>query len=311
MDRHPGPVAAIDCGTNSTRLLVVGGDGEQLARLMRVTRLGQGVDATGKLAVDAIDRTVEVLRAYRGTVDRLGATRIRMVATSAVRDAVNGDELLDAAAEAVGAPAELLSGEEEGALAFAGATAELPATTGDVMVVDIGGGSTELIVGHGGRLAVASLDLGCVRLTERYLHHDPPTAGELAAAAAVVGAELDRALAALPAPAAGNGAAQRTLVGLAGTVSTLSALEQGVAAYDRDRLHHSVLGVAAVRRWCADLAAEPSQARARRTGMVPGREDVIVGGALVLREVMARLGAAECLVSESDILDGLVASMAP
>ena len=273
---------------------------------MRVTRLGQGVDATRKLEVEAIERTVDVLSEYRRAMDRLGVGRVRMVATSAVRDAVNGQEFLDAAAETVGAPAELLSGEQEGALAYAGAVAELPPSHGGVVVVDIGGGSTELITGDGGRVSVASLDLGCVRLTERYLHHDPPAAEELAEAARSVEAELDRAVAAVPALAEASG---RTLVGLAGTVSTLSALEQGVAGYDRERLHHSVLTVDAVRRWCADLAAEPSSARARRVGMVPGREDVIVGGALVLREVMARLGADECLVSESDILDGLAASL--
>lgn len=299
-------MAAIDCGTNSTRLLVVGASGEPLARLMRVTRLGKGVDATHKLDVDAIERTVAVLREFRATMDGLGAGRVRMVATSAVRDAVNGREFLDAAAEAVGVPAELLSGEEEGALAYAGATAELPPTSGGV-VVDIGGGSTELITEEGGRVRVASMDLGCVRLTERYLHHDPPVGDELAAAVGAVDAELERAVAAVPALAE---AAGRPLVGLAGTVSTLSALEQGVVAYDREQLHHSVLTADAVRRWCDELAGEPSSARARRVGMVPGREDVIVGGVLVLREVMARLAADECLVSEADILDGLAASVA-
>jgi exopolyphosphatase/guanosine-5'-triphosphate,3'-diphosphate pyrophosphatase len=305
-DRYRDTVAAIDCGTNSIRLLVVGGGGEHLARLMRVTRLGQGVDATHKLDVDAIERTAEVLREYRTTMDRLGAVRARIVATSAVRDAVNGHDFLEVATEIVGYPVELLSGEQEGALAYAGATAGLPPSPGGVVVVDIGGGSTELIADDRGRVGVASLDLGCVRLTERYLHQDPPAGEELAAAARAVDAELDRAVAVLPALAHASG---RTLVGLAGTVSTLSALEQGVAGYDRERLHHSVLTAATVRRWCDDLAAEPSSARARRVGMVPGREDVIVGGALVLREVMARLGVGECLVSESDILDGLAMSV--
>lgn len=299
-------MAAIDCGTNSTRLLVVGAGGETLVRLMRVTRLGQGVDATHKLEGDAIERTLAVLQEFRSTMDDLGVGRVRMVATSAVRDAVNGHEFLDAAADAVGAPAELLSGEEEGALAYAGATAELPPTPDGVVVVDIGGGSTELITEEGARVHAVSLDLGCVRLTERYLHHDPPTAEELAAAVGVVDEELKRALAAVPAL---TRAASRALVGLAGTVSTLSALEQGVADYDRARLHHSVLEADVVRRWCDRLAAEPSSARARRVGMVPGREDVIVGGVLVLREVMARFEAGECLVSESDILDGLAATI--
>jgi exopolyphosphatase / guanosine-5'-triphosphate,3'-diphosphate pyrophosphatase len=299
-------VAAIDCGTNSTRLLVVGGAGETLTRLMRVTRLGQGVDAYRKLDGEAVERTLAVLREYRGAMDRLGVGRVRMVATSAVRDAVNGEEFLDAASEVVGAEAELLSGQEEGRLAYAGATVELGSAPEGAVVVDIGGGSTELITEDAGRVGVASLDLGCVRLTERFLHHDPPAGDELEAAVAAIATELDRALVEVPAL---EDAPNRRLVGLAGTVSTLAALEYDVAAYDRDRLHHSVLPLATVGRWCATLAAEPSAARARRPGMVPGREDVIVGGVLVLREVMVRLGADECLVSESDILDGLAMTL--
>jgi exopolyphosphatase / guanosine-5'-triphosphate,3'-diphosphate pyrophosphatase len=299
-------VAAIDCGTNSTRLLVVDAAGGTLTRLMRVTRLGQGVDANRKLEVDAVDRTLSVLKEFRQAMDRLGVQQVRMVATSAVRDAVNGQEFLDAASEVVGAEAELLSGNEEGRLAFAGATGGLESTAGGVVVVDIGGGSTELITEDGGLVDVVSLDLGCVRLTERFLHHNPPAPVELATAVSAIRRELDRALTEVP----GLGdAPSRRLVGLAGTVSTLAALELGVAAYDRDRLHHRVLPLSAVRRWCTTLATEPSAVRARRVGMVPGREDVIVGGVLVLQEVMDRLGVDECLVSESDILDGLAASL--
>jgi exopolyphosphatase / guanosine-5'-triphosphate,3'-diphosphate pyrophosphatase len=304
-DLHPGPVAAIDCGTNSTRLLVVDA-GNTLTRLMRVTRLGQGVDANRKLEVEAVDRTLAVLSEFRRAMDRLGVRQVRMVATSAVRDAVNGQEFLDAASEVVGARAELLSGGEEGRLAYAGATAGLEPATGGVVVVDIGGGSTELITEDQGRVEVASLDLGCVRLTERFLHHDPPTPVELATAITAIGGELEHALTEIPAL---QDAPSRRLVGLAGTVSTLAALELGVAAYDRDRVHHAVLPLAVVRRWCTTLATESSALRARRAGMVPGREDVIVGGVLVLQEVMARLGVGECLVSESDILDGLAASL--
>jgi exopolyphosphatase/guanosine-5'-triphosphate,3'-diphosphate pyrophosphatase len=178
---------------------------------------------------------------------------------------------------------------------------------GDVVVLDIGGGSTELILQYGGRIEVASLDLGCVRLTERYLHHDPPLPGELVAATAAIARELDRAEAMLP--ALGSLSPTARLVGLAGTVSTLSALDQELVDYDRERLHHSSLGFDDVDRWCATLAGEAASARARRPGMVPGREDVIVGGVVVLREVMSRFGCSECLVSESDILDGLVASV--
>ncbi len=315
-----GALAAVDCGTNSTRLLVVDGNDRQLVRLMRITRLGQGVDATGVLDPAAIARTVVVLDEFRKVLDGHQVRAVRMAATSAVRDASNGQEFLDAASRAIGAPAELLSGEEEGRLAFAGATSDLPRSDELRVVVDIGGGSTELIAGVGGAPSneraegadpapsAVSLDLGCVRLTERYFRHDPPLAEEQAACRDFIGLELDRASRAVPALEA-QGRAGRRLVGLAGTVSTLSMLDQGLAEYDWGRVHHSVLELADVERWYEILAAEPSAARALRPGMVEGREDVIAAGALVLREVLRRFRFAECLVSETDILDGLVASL--
>ena len=301
-----GPVAAIDCGTNSTRLLVADVSGLPLERLMRITRLGEGVDATGKLSSEAIDRCSAVLREYRSVLDRFEVVSVRLVATSAVRDAANGAEFLTAAAEASGADPELLTGIEEGRLSLAGAVAELDDRDGPFLILDIGGGSTELVVGSGPgdpSVDVVSLQLGCVRLFERFFHHDPPTADELAAAHAVVRGDLDRAAAAHPRITQGN-----RMVGLAGTVSTLSALQQGLAEYDRDRIHHSVLTAAQAREWFDRLVAETTEARMRRPGMEPGRADVIVGGALVLDAVMSRFGFHECLVSESDILDGLVAS---
>jgi len=300
-------VAAVDCGTNSTRLLVTDGDGHSLLRLMRITRLGEGVDATHKLSGDAVDRTLAVLGEFRAEMDRLAVGAARLVATSAVRDAVNGDEFLLAASDVVGTQAELLSGDEEGRLAYAGATRDLAPAQGDDVVVDIGGGSTELVVAAGDRVEAVSLDLGCVRLTERHLHHDPPSPDELDAAVRTIASELDRAVGAVP--TLGALAPGSRLLGLAGTVSTLAALEQGLAHYDRDRIHHAVLSAATVTRWCARLAAEPSSARGARPGMTPGREDVIVGGALVLRQVMDRFGFEACLVSESDILDGLADSL--
>jgi len=302
-----GPVAALDCGTNSTRLLVVDPRGRTLTRLMEITRLGKGVDATHKLDGDAIDRTVAVLRDFRVEMDRFGVDRARLVATSAVRDAVNREEFLRAASDAVGVPAELLSGYEEGRLAYAGATADLAPADGDDVVVDIGGGSTELVVGADGDVRAVSLAIGCVRLTERYLLHDPPRSDELGAAVAAVAAELDRATEEVPTLACLPPGSR--LLGLAGTVSTLAALDQGLVDYDRDRLHHSVLTRDAVERWCERLAAEPARQRGTRPGMTPGREDVIVGGVLVFREVMIRFGFDNCLVSESDILDGLAASL--
>lgn len=300
-------VAAVDCGTNSTRLLVVDGSGAPIVRLMRITRLGQGVDETHELGAEAIERTLAVLADYRSVMDARGVQRVRLVATSAVRDAANGGELLRAASSVVGVAAELLSGEEEGLLAYAGATAGLPPVAGDDVVLDIGGGSTELIVRTPSGVDVVSLDLGCVRLTERHLRHDPPMPEELDAARTTIALELDRAVREIP--PIGELRSGSRLVGLAGTVSTLSMLDQGLFDYEWDRVHHSVLTVRAVEAWSTTLAGEPAALRARRPGMVPGREDVIVGGALVLAAVMGRFGFAECLVSESDILDGLVASL--
>jgi exopolyphosphatase/guanosine-5'-triphosphate,3'-diphosphate pyrophosphatase len=305
MDRPPrDAVAALDCGTNSTRLLITGPGLPEL-RLMRITRLGQGVDATAKLDPDAIARTLDVLAEYRAEMDRHRVSRARLVATSAVRDADNGDEFLRAASRVVGFPAELLDGGAEGALAFAGATASLEIPSSNVATIDIGGGSTELVTGAG-EIRAISLDLGCVRLTERYLHHDPPTRDELDAASRFVRTELDRAAGALPRLSEPN----LTLVGLAGTVSTLAALTGGLTHFDRDKIHHSVLGAADVIEWCDRLAAEPAADRGRRPGMAAGREDVIVGGAVVLRDAMARFGFDRCLVSEADILDGIAASLA-
>ncbi len=301
-----GAVAAIDCGTNSTRLLVTDAAGRPLERLMRITRLGAGVDASGRLAPDAIDRSVAVLAEYRQVMDRLGVDRGRLVATSAARDAANGAAFLDAAGEATGLTAELLTGPEEGRLSMAGAVADLDPGGAPFLVVDIGGGSTELIAGSGPddpELAVVSLQLGCVRVSERFFGSDPPSASELADADAEIAAQVDRAFGEHP----GFGAA-RTLVGLAGTVTTLASLELGLAEYDRDRIHHSVLTADAVHGWHRRLSTEPAVDRLARPGMVPGRQDVIVGGAMILDAVVGRLGADACLVSESDILDGLVAA---
>jgi len=312
-----GAVAALDCGTNSTRLLIVDGRGEVLDRQMRITRLGEAVDATHKLSANAIGRTVAVLRDYRQMMDRHGVVRARLVATSAARDAVNADEFFAAAEAVTGVRPELLSGLEEGQLSFTGATASLPPDgrgTDGVLVVDIGGGSTELAAGvrqGGSGAAVAgtdvvavSLDIGCVRLTERFFHHDPPLVGELAAAREVVDAEVERARRELPPRPSGG-----ILIGLAGTVSTLAALDLELPRYERARIHHAVLTKEKVDGWLGRLATESSRERQMRPGMVEGRADVIVGGAVVLAAVMTGFGYRECLVSEDDILDGLVASL--
>jgi exopolyphosphatase/guanosine-5'-triphosphate,3'-diphosphate pyrophosphatase len=314
-DPRGGPVAAIDCGTNSTRLLVAGAENRTLERLMRITRLGEGVDRTGALSVAAIQRTVAVLREYRAVMDRFGVERVRMTATSAARDASNREEFFAAAGAVIGVRPELLGGDEEGTLSFAGATSELDPSTGPWLVADIGGGSTELAAGPAqGMLAggsrparpeaVRSLEIGCVRITERFLASDPPTPAELAAARSCIAGLLEQASRDLPA----LGRA-RTLVGLAGTVAALAAIEQGLTAYERDRVHHFALHRDVVTHWLDVLAAEPAAARRVRPGVETDRADVIVGGIVVLAELMRHFGFDECLTSEADILDGLVISL--
>jgi exopolyphosphatase/guanosine-5'-triphosphate,3'-diphosphate pyrophosphatase len=302
--------AALDCGTNSTRLLVSDGSGRPLVREMRITRLGQGVDHTRQLRADSIERTLVALREFRGFMDREGVRLARLVATSAVRDAHNGQDFLAAASDVTGVEAELLSGDEEGRLSYRGAMAGLPTIPWPTVVVDIGGGSPEIVPSSDGTIRSVSLDIGCVRLTERFLPGDPPSTDEVDAATAAIAEQLQRAQREIPLLEHLPDGAR--LVGLAGTVSTLAALELGLGpAYDRDRVHHSVLTSEAVTRWCDTLGGEKVATRAARPAIPPGREDVILGGALVLREVMRTLGRDRCIVSESDILDGLVMSILP
>jgi exopolyphosphatase / guanosine-5'-triphosphate,3'-diphosphate pyrophosphatase len=299
----PDVYAAVDCGTNSTRLLVH--DGERaLERLMRITRLGEKVNETRRLQPGAIERTVAVLREYREVMDRHGVTKLRVSATSAARDSLNRDEFFDAAEAVLGARPELLSGVEEGRLSFLGATAELDPSLGPFLVVDIGGGSTEFAFGASECEYARSVDMGCVRMTEQYLQHDPPQPEELVAALSVTEAHLDEITHEHPAVTEA-----RTLVGLAGTVSTTAAVEMGLAEYDRDRIHHFVLTRDAVEDVFRTLATEPREDRIHNPGLEPERADVIVGGLCVLVELMRRLSFDECLVSESDILDGLVMSL--
>jgi exopolyphosphatase/guanosine-5'-triphosphate,3'-diphosphate pyrophosphatase len=302
-----GPVAAVDCGTNSTRLLIADRTGRPLERLTRITRLGAGVDATGELSNDAIDRCLSVLTEYRHVMDGLGVDNGRLVATSAARDASNGDEFLQSAAEVTGLVPELLTGIEEGRLSMAGAVSDLDPSDGPFLVLDIGGGSTELVTGSGpddADLLAVSLQLGCVRITERDLFSDPPTQSELEHAEAMIAELLDQTVAEHP-----RFLAAHRLVGLAGTVTTLASLQLGLDEYDRDQIHHAVLTASDVYDWYRTLASEIRSARLDRAGMVPGREDVIVGGAMILTAVMTRFGFDECLVSEADILDGMVASL--
>jgi exopolyphosphatase/guanosine-5'-triphosphate,3'-diphosphate pyrophosphatase len=295
--------AAIDCGTNSTRLLVHDGD-KTVERLMRITRLGEGVHASRALLPAAIERTVAVLREYRQVMDTHGVTKVRMTATSAARDAKNRDEFFDAAEEAVGVRPELLSGFDEGRLSFLGATADLDPALGPFLVVDIGGGSTEFAYGTTECEFAMTTDMGCVRLTEQYLDHDPPHPEELVAALSIAEAHIDDVVLAHP-PITGA----RTFVGLAGTVSTTASVEIGLAEYDRDRIHHFTLTHAAVEDVFRTLATESRADRLHNPGLEEARADVIVGGLCVFVMLFRRLHLDECLVSESDILDGLVMSL--
>ena len=304
----PCPVAAIDCGTNSTRLLVADADGRTLERRTTITRLGEGVDRTHRLAPAAIDRVVATLTDYRRILDDHGIhdadAQLRVIATSAARDAANRDELFERIAATVGRPPELLSGDEEGRLSFAGATAELDAANGPFLVVDIGGGSTELVVGTTEPTGVTSIDVGCVRLTERYLRADPPDPGELSDALSVVRVHLDDVVRDVP-----QTLDAARLVGLAGSVTTVAAVELGLRTYDRDRIHHFVLTRRAAEDVFRTLATESRADRAANPGLEPERVEVIVAGALILVAVLRYFDFDECLVSEADILDGLVATL--
>ncbi len=299
-------VAAIDMGTNSTRLLVAdvdgaGGDAKLVAveRRTKITRLGQGVDQDRALHPDAIERVLATLREYRGVIDDLGAVRVRATATSAARDASNRDALFDPAEQILGVRPELLAGEAEARLEFVGATANL-SEPGPYLVVDVGGGSTEIIVGTDEPEGLRSIDVGCVRLTEQFLHSDPPTPEELSQAVSVVRDQLADVARALP--ASWNAP---TLVGTAGTVWTLAAVELGVDAARSDLIDHFRLTRDAAEDVFRTLATEPVAQRRHNPGLEPGRVDVIVGGAIVVVSVMRHWGHDSLVVSEADILDGL------
>ncbi|WP_308169107.1 Ppx/GppA phosphatase family protein [Cellulomonas hominis] len=312
-------VAAIDCGTNSIRLLVAdvdptAGTLTDLDRRMEVVRLGQGVDRTGRIAPEALARTLDATRRYAQVCADLGVEAVRFVATSASRDAENRDEFVAGVREALGVEPEVIGGVEEAALSFRGATGVLGSRhPGPYLVVDLGGGSTEVVLGERTPEAAYSMDVGCVRITERHLQSDPPTAAEVAAAEADVRAALDVAAQHVP---FGRTA---TLVGLAGSVTTVTAHALGLPAYDPAAIDGSVLGVDAVVGACDDLLARDRASRAALGFMHPGRVDVIGAGALVWREVVQRVRAevqaaggalTEVVTSEHDILDGIAWSVA-
>jgi exopolyphosphatase/guanosine-5'-triphosphate,3'-diphosphate pyrophosphatase len=300
-------VAGLDCGSNSTRLLIVDASNTTLVRETNITRLSQGVDASGSLLAEAMERTFQVLGRYRAACDQAGATKGLLVATSAVRDARNGSAFLEQAHDIVGFEATVLRGDQEAALSYTGATADLSELSLATMVVDVGGGSTELAVELDGKLVSHSMQLGCVRVTERALGRGVVTPSSDAAARAMIESELDRAL--HVAPDLARVVSRVRLVGVAGTVATLAQLDAGQARYDREVVHHRVLTRATVRHWRDLLARETSEVRLTHPGMVHGREDVMPAGLYVLDAVMARFKVEELLSSENDILDGVAISL--
>lgn len=310
-------VAAIDCGTNSIRLLVADADpatGElkDLDRRMQIVRLGQDVDRTGRLAPEALERTFAACREYAAVIKGLGAEQVRFVATSASRDAENRDDFVRGVVDILGVEPEVITGDQEAEFSFNGATKELTGRADlerPFLVVDIGGGSTEFVLGSDSVRAARSVDVGCVRMTERHLVHggqisDPPTEGQIAAIKADVATALDRAEETVPLREAA------TLVGLAGSVTTVAAIALGLDRYDSEAIHHSRISLEKVREITGRLLSSTHAERAAIPVMHPGRVDVIAAGALVLLSIMERTGATEVVVSEHDILDGIAFKVA-
>ena len=335
-------VAAIDCGTNSIRLLIADLNKESdqsergrgasepghpspasltdVTRQMRIVRLGEGVDRTGRLSAAALDRTMAALTEYARLIADAKPEAVRMVATSATRDAANAQEFTDRVRQILGVAPEVITGDEEAWLSFTGATRELAGTPlaaecpPPYLVTDIGGGSTEFVLGPDAagasrqvsrdQILSRSVNIGCVRLTERHLHNDPPLPAEIAATVKDIDAALGQVAAAVPAEKA------RTLVGLAGSVTTVAAIALGLDEYDSDRTHHSRISAGRVHETADALLAMRRAERAAIPVMHPGRVDVIGAGALILDRIMATFGFTEVLVSEHDILDGIAWSEA-
>jgi exopolyphosphatase/guanosine-5'-triphosphate,3'-diphosphate pyrophosphatase len=299
-------VAAVDEGTNSTRLLVAepeeGGGFEELARDMIITRLGQGVDATGRLASDALERTLEVIARYVRRARALHVERIRVGATAAVRDASNADSFERPVRELAGTAPEIVSGDEESRLSFLGATRGLDAPA-SFLVLDIGGGSTEFVLGTERPTSAISTQMGSVRLTERFVRRDPPPAADVDRMRAAVGELLDDVERAIPVADA------RTFVAVAGTSTTVQAIALGLGFYDPERIHRTRLSRADAARVSSRLAGMTTGERAALPVMAPGRADVIVAGSVILVAIMERFGFGEAIVSETDILEGLVLEM--
>ena len=302
-------VAAIDCGTNSVRLLIADVDADGVlrehARVMRIVRLGEGIDRTGEFSAAALERLFAALDEYAGLIDDAGVERVRFVATSASRDARNRDAFVEGVRLRIGVDPEVIPGTEEAALSFAGAVRGLPPglVVAPALVVDIGGGSTEFVLGVDHPEHAVSVDIGCVRMTERHLVGDPPTEAQVRASRDDIRAAIARAAKVVPFDRA------QCLVGLAGSVTTVAAMALDLPAYDESVLHGSVITAGQVADVTARYLTMTRAERAALPYMHPGRVDVIGGGAMVLDEVMRATGAEEVVVSETDILDGIVYSI--
>ena len=301
-------VAAVDCGTNSIRLLIHDTDTGEVSRRNTIARLGQGVDETGHFAPEAIERTRKALADYVEEMQREHVTRVRMVATSATRDAANREDFFAMTRDLLGqiqpgAVAEVISGEEEAALSFAGATADIDLARGPFCVIDLGGGSTEFVMED----HAVSTQMGCVRITERIMRTDPPTAEETAEARKLIDANVTTASATVPFAKA------QTFVGCAGTFTTLAALAQGLESYDPERIHMSEIPFGRLREVTADLRAKSAVQRRENPVVHPGRADVIGSGSTVVEQFMdafeREAGATSFIISEKDILDGIIAGL--
>lgn len=299
-----GTVAAIDIGTNSTNLLIVDRDGRTLERRVTVTRLGQGVDQSRRLSPEAIERTINCLSAYRDLLDQHDSPRVRIVASSASRDALNREEFFDQAEKVLGVRPELVSGDEEAQLAYRGCTSQLVPDPNGHLVIDIGGGSTELIMGTSQLSQAHSIDVGAVRLTERHLRHDPPQPEELLNAIGEVEDFFEDVLRTNP-----SMKHVRQIIGTAGTIVTVAAIEIGQQIFNANELHGFILTRDAIEDVFRTLATESLVDRRHNPGLPPERADVIVGGCCVLVALMRSLDANELTVSTNNILDGVCAEL--
>jgi exopolyphosphatase/guanosine-5'-triphosphate,3'-diphosphate pyrophosphatase len=307
VEKQPMRVAAIDCGTNSIRLLIADIDGNnfrEIVRDMEIVRLGQGVDQTGQFHPDAIARTLVAVDKFAAEIAKRGVEKIRFCATSATRDATNRHLFVDGVRERLGIELEVISGDEEAALSFAGAIKDLDPSNGPFLVVDIGGGSTEFVFGTSTVEAARSVNIGCVRMSERHFASDPATPEQIEAARTDIQAAIAQAAAVVPITKA------KTLVAVAGTATTVAAAALDLPEYDRYAIHLSRISAQQTHDAATMFATKTREQRISLGYMHPGRVDVIAAGSLVLSEIMKATGATEFVASESDILDGMAFSLA-